>query len=137
MNEAAIDINLDGLDFSPELISEIEAIEPSETASAEPEPNQDNDKGEMTAEFMVEMIEAGFKSFINEDYELPTKKKAVIVSNFTPVLDKYDGGIIALLGQYKEEGQAIFALAMLGFSMWASIKEMKKQPVKEDSDGEK
>ena len=137
MSEATIDINLDNLDFSPELISEIEAIEPSETASAESEPKQDNDKGEMTAEFMVEMIEAGFKSLINEDYELPTKKKAVIVNNFTPVLDKYDGGIIALLGQYKEEGQAIFALAMLGFSMWASIKEMKKQPVKEDSDGKK
>jgi hypothetical protein len=37
MTEAAIDINLDNLDFSPELISEIEAIEPSETASTEPE----------------------------------------------------------------------------------------------------
>ena len=127
------EFNLDGLDFSPDLLSDLEAIEPTpqpetEEAKEEDKPDFSGAKGEMTAEWMVEMIEAGFKSFINEDYAIPEKKKAVIVGNFTPVLNKYDGGIIALLGEYKEEGQALFAVGLLAFSMWMSIKEMKRKP---------
>ncbi|WP_414931837.1 hypothetical protein [Vibrio europaeus] len=135
MSEAALEqeFDLDGLDFSPELIADLEAIEPTPQAEAEQEEEAKQDysgaKGEMTAEWMIEMIEAGFKSFINEDYALPDKKKAVIVNNFTPVLNKYDGGIVGLLGDYKEEGQALFAVAILGFSMWMSVKEMKRKPV--------
>ncbi|NOH25682.1 hypothetical protein [Vibrio europaeus] len=135
MSEAALEqeFDLDGLDFSPELIADLEAIEPTPQPEAEQEEEAKQDysgaKGEMTAEWMIEMIEAGFKSFINEDYALPDKKKAVIVNNFTPVLNKYDGGIVGLLGDYKEEGQALFAVAILGFSMWMSVKEMKRKPV--------
>ncbi|MCG9584629.1 hypothetical protein L1D13_10855 [Vibrio tubiashii] len=135
MSEAALEqeFDLDGLDFSPELIADLEAIEPTPQPEAEQEEEAKQDysgaKGEMTAEWMIEMIEAGFKSFINEDYALPDKKKAVIVNNFTPVLNKYDGGIVGLLGDYKEEGQVLFAVAILGFSMWMSVKEMKRKPV--------
>mgnify|MGYP000315156286 CR=1 FL=1 len=135
MSEAALEqeFDLDGLDFSPELIADLEAIEPTPQPEAEQEEEAKQDysgaKGEMTAEWMIEMIEAGFKSFINEDYALPDKKRAVIVNNFTPVLNKYDGGIVGLLGDYKEEGQALFAVAILGFSMWMSVKEMKRKPV--------
>ncbi|EGA65093.1 hypothetical protein [Vibrio brasiliensis] len=135
MSEGVLEqeFDLDGLDFSPELIADLEAIEPTPQPEAEQEEEAKQDysgaKGEMTAEWMIEMIEAGFKSFINEDYALPEKKKAVIVNNFTPVLNKYDGGIVGLLGDYKEEGQALFAVAILGFSMWMSVKEMKRKPV--------
>ncbi|WP_070964611.1 hypothetical protein [Vibrio sonorensis] len=136
MTEAVLeqDINLSGLDFSDDLLSDLEAIEPSQPTEEEvppqEEPQQDfsGAKGEMTAEWMIEMIEAGFKSFINDDYAIPDKKKAVIVSNFTPVLNKYDGGIVALLGEYKEEGQALFALALLAFSMWMSVRELRRKP---------
>ncbi|MDC5837761.1 hypothetical protein OPW33_00280 [Vibrio europaeus] len=145
MSEAALEqeFDLDGLDFSPELIADLEAIEPTPQPEAEQEEEAKQDysgaKGEMTAEWMIEMIEAGFKSFINEDYALPDKKKAVIVNNFTPVLNKYDGGIVGLLGDYKEEGQALFAVAILGFSMWMSVKEMKRKPVASEGgeDGKK
>lgn len=135
MSETVLDqeFNLDGLDFSPELLSDLEAIEPTPQPEAEEQPQEEakqdfsGAKGEMTAEWMTEMLEAGFKSFINEDYAIPDKKKAVIVDNFTPVLNKYDGGIIALLGEYKEEGQAIFAVGLLAFSMWMSVREMKRK----------
>ncbi len=128
------EFNLDGLDFSPELLSDLESIEPTPQPEAEAQPQEEakqdfsGAKGEMTAEWMIEMLEAGFKSFINEDYAITDKKKAVIVENFTPVLNKYDGGIIALLGEYKEEGQAIFAVGLLAFSMWMSVREMKRRP---------
>ncbi len=122
------EFSLEGLDFNDDLLSDLDAIEPAPQQESEPEPEpKDNSvKGEMTAEFVVGMIEAGFKSFIHDGYELEPQKKLMIVQNFTPVLNKYDGGLIGLLGDYKEEGQALFAMAILGFSMWLSIKEMRK-----------
>lgn len=124
------EFNFDDLDFSPELISELEAIEPVAVEDSEPEQEAKSDHtggdGEVTAEFMIDMIEAGFKSFVNEDYDLADKKKALIVKNFSPVLNKYDGGLLGLLGDYKEEGQALFALVVLAFTMWACVKESNK-----------
>ncbi|WP_406732341.1 hypothetical protein RJD39_12765 [Vibrio scophthalmi] len=128
------EFNFDDLDFSPELINELEAIEPVIVEDDEPEQKAKSDyaggDGEVTAEFLIDMVEAGFKSFVNEDYDLTDKKKALIVKNFSPVLNKYDGGVLGLLGDYKEEGQALFALIVLAFTMWACVKESNKSKKK-------
>lgn len=140
MSNEELEFSLDGLDLDVEALNAIEAVEPTPEPEPEPETESgagDSGKAAMTADVMVSMLEAGFKSFMVEDFELGETKKAMIVSNFEPVLAKYDGGIVGLLGDYKEEGQALFAVAVMCFSMYMAVKHGKKQPKASKDDGEK
>ncbi|KXF81208.1 hypothetical protein [Enterovibrio coralii] len=114
------------LNFSPALIEDIEAIEPDtgkeDSASTQSNASDAGVKGEMTAEAFVELVEVGFQSFVVEDFALPAQRKALIIKNFTPYFAKHDGSLINKLGAYKEEGQALFALAILAFILWRALK---------------
>ncbi|PKF48629.1 hypothetical protein AT251_24670 [Enterovibrio nigricans] len=131
--------SLDDTTFSDDLLADIEALEPSQPKESDDTKDKDSqrhdasshaltgNKGELAANGLVDLIEVSLKSFVVRDFTLSPERKTLIVDNFTPFFNKYDGTVVNLFGRYKEEAQAVFALSILAFSIWLCIKEAREQ----------